>query len=110
MMAASTATSQATTAAMVRMWYNGGMARTDNKRNVVLVLTAFDATWRGRGVEVQTDGTLALGTAKTGTSKDALLAALVQDNAPGGTTPENSALYSNDDVHSTVIVEQSQIT
>lgn len=79
------------------------MARTDNRRNVVLVVTQDAATWRGRGVEIQDDGTLALGTAKTSTvSKDDLLAQLVQPNVIGGTTPENSALYSTDDVHEVV--------
>jgi hypothetical protein len=78
------------------------MARTDNRRNVVLIVTQDGSTWRGRGVEVQDDGTLALGTAKTSTvSKDDLLAQLVQPNAAGGTTPENSALYSTDDVFTT---------
>lgn len=94
------------------MWYNGGMARTDNKRNVVIIVTKAydDATWRGRGVEVQNDGTLALGTAKTSTvSKDDLLNQLVQPITPGGTTPENSALYSTDDVHQIVYVPEHTV-
>lgn len=65
----------------------------------MLIVDQDTSTWRGRGVEIQDDGTLALGTAKTSTvSKDDLLAQLVQPNASGGTTPENSALYSTDDV------------
>lgn len=65
----------------------------------MLVLSKAGATYKGRGVEVQTDGTLALGTAVTSTvGKDDLLKQLVQPNAPGGTTPENSALYSTDDI------------
>lgn len=75
------------------------MARTDNRRNVVVIVTQDGSTWRGRGVEIQDDGTLVLGTAKTSTTdKDALLTQIVQPNAAGGTTPENSALYSTDDV------------
>ena len=91
------------------MWYTKGMARTDNRRNVVIIVTKAydDTTWRGRGAEVQDDGTLALGTAKTSTvSKDDLLTQLVQPNAPGGTTPENSALYSTDDVYQIVYVPE----
>lgn len=85
------------------------MARIDNQRNVVLVLSKSGSTYTGRGVEVQTDGTLVLGTAKTSTvGKDDLLKQLVQPNAPGGTTPENSALYSTDDVHEVVFVHERQ--
>jgi hypothetical protein len=84
------------------------MARSDNRRNVVIIITkAFDdATWRGRGVEVQNDGTLALGTAVTATDRDTLIAGLIQPNLPGGTTPEGSALYSTDDVYQVVYVPE----
>jgi hypothetical protein len=88
------------------------MARSDNKRNVVIVIAEANAAtgqWKGRGVEVQTDGTLVLGTAKTSNSRDGLLAQLVQPTAPGGTVPENSALYSQDDVHSVVNVPTTQL-
>lgn len=83
------------------------MARTDNLRNVVIVISKAGATYKGRGVEVQTDGTLALGTAVTSTvGKDDLLKQLIQPNAPGGTTPENSAQYSNDDIAGIVFVRE----
>jgi hypothetical protein len=83
------------------------MARTDNLRNVVLVVCKVGTTWNGRGVEVQTDGTLVLGTAKTSTvGKDDLLKQLVGTIAAGSFTPENSALYSTDDVAAVVQVRE----
>lgn len=75
------------------------MARTDNRRNVVIIVALDGATWRGRGVEIQDDGTLALGTAKTSTaSKDDLLSQIFQPSGATGSTPEGSALYSRDDI------------
>lgn len=84
------------------------MARTDNLRNVVIVISKAGATYKGRGVAVQTDGTLALdGSAVTSTvGKDDLLKQLIQPNAPGGTTPENSAQYSPDDIAAVVFVRE----
>lgn len=85
------------------------MARTTGKRNVVIVTTQVDGTWRGRGVEVQTDGTLVLGTAKTSTGeKGDLLKQLIAPFAAGGTTPEDSALYSPHEIHTVVHVAPSQ--
>lgn len=80
------------------------MARTDNLRNVIIVVTQATTgnTWQGRGVEVQTDGTLALGTARTSTvSRDALLATLVYGSGSD---------YSNDDVHSIVDVPRRTLS
>lgn len=86
------------------------MARSDNLRNVVIIISKDGATYTGRGVEVQTDGTLALGTAKTSTvGKDDLLKQLIQPNAPGGTTPENSALYSPDDIATIVYLREQTV-
>lgn len=73
----------------------------------MLVLSKDGATHTGRGVEVQTDGTLALGTAKTSTvSKDDLMKQLVGTVAAGSFTPENSALYSTDDIAAIVYVRE----
>lgn len=86
------------------MWYTGDMARTDNLRNVIVVIAEADAAsaqWKGRGVEVQTDGTLALGTARTASTKDALLDTLVY-----GSTPD----YTNDDVYQIVFIPRSVLS
>ena len=78
---------------------------------MILVYTqATDGTWQGRGIEVQQDGTLALGTAKTTSAPGevgALKKQLVQPFAPGGTTPEGSALYSPHEIHSELTVRHA---
>jgi hypothetical protein len=75
------------------------MARTDDRRNVVIIVAQDGATWHGRGVHVENDGTLALGTAKTSTvGREDLLGQLVQSSGAANQTPENSALYHRDEV------------
>lgn len=87
------------------------MARSDNLRNVVIIVVKVGTTWLGRGVEVQTDGTQVLGTPKTSTvGKDDLLKQLVGTIAAGSFTPENSALYSTDDVAAVVQVREQAAT
>lgn len=81
---------------------------------MIVAPVAGSATWHGVGVETQTDGTFVLNPAsphKTSTiGKDDLLRQLVQPRIPGGTTPEGSALYSIDDVHSVVQINRRTIS
>lgn len=76
------------------------MARTDDRRNVVIIVTQDGETWRGEGVRIENDGTLSLAdTAQTSTvGRDDLLAKLIGPTGATGTTPENSALYHRDEV------------
>lgn len=77
----------------------------------MIIISKVGATYKGAGAEVSTTGDFVVGTAKTSTvGKDDLLKQLIQPNAPGGTTPENSALYSPDDIAAIVFVREQTAT
>lgn len=98
------------------MWYTGGMARTDKRKNVILVISrdksaVAASAYKGNSVEVQTDGTIAVGsTPVTGATFDAVKLQLVQPCVPSTGNAEGSAQYCPEEIFDVLNVPEHQLT
>jgi hypothetical protein len=98
------------------MWYTEVMARTDAKRNVILILSrdpagAVATAFKGRAISLNSDGTLdTTAAAVTGATPDAVLLQLRQPRGASSDTPEGSAQFSPEEIFTVIDVPVSQLS